>query len=143
MRRKEAGEAADVVSGRIFDSMAKPIDSPEYVYSLPNKWLQRRAHAGHVQEIVVCERRPQVILTLGVDVCVRMWNNDTGEAIGTLEQGLPEGLTYMSKSTWRFPIDAFEQVRLDTEAVAAACAATGGPTDASGPNSAAGKEANP
>lgn len=115
LRRKECGEAAEVISGRIFDSMPKPVDSPEYVFTLPNEWLNEGAHKGQIDDIVICERQPSVILTLGIDACVRMWSHDTGEALGTLEQGLPEGLAYERESSWRFPIDAAEQVRVDLE----------------------------
>jgi len=117
LRRKESGEAAEVISGRIFDSLPKPVDSPEYVFSLPNHWIVEGAHKGQIENIIPCERQPSVIVTLGIDACVRMWSHDTGEALGTLEQGLPEGLAYERESTWRFPIDAEAQVRRDLEAL--------------------------
>jgi len=123
LRRKECGEAAEVISGRIFDSMPKPVDSPEYVFSLPNEWIVEGAHKGQIDNIIPCQRQPSVILTLGIDACVRMWSHDTGEALGTLEQGLPEGLAYERESTWRFPIDAREQVRVDLEALEDAASA--------------------
>jgi len=122
LRRKEGGEAAEVISGRIFENLPKPSDSPEYVFSLPNEWIVE-AHKGQIDSIIPCERQPSVVLTLGIDACVRMWSHDTGEALGTLEQGLPEGLAYERESTWRFPIDASEQVRRDREALAEVAAA--------------------
>jgi len=134
LRRKEGGEAAEVISGRIFESGAlpKPVDSPEYVFPLPNEWLVQGAHRGQIEDIVLCERQPSVIITLGIDACVRMWSHDSGEFLGTLEQGLPEGLSYERESAWRFPIDANEQVRCDKEALDEAVAAPSGPQEEPG-----------
>jgi len=115
LQRKESGEAHAVISGRIFESMPKPDQSSHYVFPLPNDWFVGRAHKGNVEEIVLCKRKPMLLLTLGIDICVRMWLHDTGEALGTLEQGLPEGLFYQRESMWRFALDAHEQVRLDIE----------------------------
>mmetsp|Transcript_65248 Transcript_65248/g.123581 ORF Transcript_65248/g.123581 Transcript_65248/m.123581 type:complete len:1044 (+) Transcript_65248:93-3224(+) len=118
--RKEHGEAADVISGRIFDKLAKPKNSPEYVYPMPNKWIVERAHRGSVEQIIFCKHRPPIVLTLGFDVRVCIWSPETGEALGTLEQGLAEGLAYERLTKWRFPIDARAQVAEDLEALAKA-----------------------
>merc|ERR1712187_585954 len=42
-----------------------------------------------------------------------MWKPDDGELLGTLEQGVPEGLFYQRQTEWRFPIDAHDQVNLE------------------------------
>jgi len=122
LRRKESGEAAEVISGRIFDAMPKPCDSPEYCKKADNVWLVEKAHRGSIDRIVVCRRKLPVVLTLGSDACVRIWSHATGEALGTLEQGLPEGLSYERETTWRFPMDAQEELQRDlvfiTEAAA-------------------------
>ena len=39
-RRKESGEAAEVVSGRIFESMPKPVNSSEYVFNVDCVWKE-------------------------------------------------------------------------------------------------------
>jgi len=122
LQRKAHGEAAEVISGRIFDSMPRPTNSPEYVFSLPNHWLREKAHRGSIERIIVCKRKPPVLLTLGIDVCVRLWAYDTGESLGTLEQGLPEGLSYIRECEWRFPVAVEAQLREDREGLAAAAA---------------------
>jgi WD40 repeat protein len=120
IRAKMKTDAAAVISKKIFTTMPKPCDSPEYVLSLPNMWIVPKAHRGSVDEMVLCEHNPRVILTLGTDICVRLWSCETGEALGTLEQGLPEGESYMPETLWRFPVDAHEQVRHEHEAIEAA-----------------------
>merc|ERR1712216_725872 len=115
--RKESGEAADVISGRIFESMEKPHDSPEYVYRPENLWLMERAHRGSIDQIIFCKHRPPIVLTLGFDQRVCAWDPKTGEALGTLEQGLAEGLSYERLTKWRFPIDAQDQVKKDLAAL--------------------------
>eukprot|EP00933_Yihiella_yeosuensis_P022201 TRINITY_DN1747_c2_g2_i1.p1 TRINITY_DN1747_c2_g2~~TRINITY_DN1747_c2_g2_i1.p1 ORF type:complete len:1069 (+),score=159.47 TRINITY_DN1747_c2_g2_i1:99-3209(+) len=122
--RKENGEAAEVISGRIFDSMPKPNDSPEYVFALPNEWFIEKAHKGTVDSIVACKQHPCVLITLGSDACVRIWNHETGEALGDLEQGLPEGLAYERETTWTFPLDVHEQIQKDLNVLAEALAVT-------------------
>mmetsp|Transcript_35904 Transcript_35904/g.78632 ORF Transcript_35904/g.78632 Transcript_35904/m.78632 type:complete len:995 (-) Transcript_35904:108-3092(-) len=117
LRRKASGEAAAVISGRIFDTMPKPCDSPEYVFPLQNEWVVWRAHRESIDKILVCRCHPHVILTLGRDACVRMWSPDKGESLGALEQGLPEVKAYPGKSRWRFPIDVQGQLKLDADAV--------------------------
>jgi len=126
MMRKEKGEAADVISGRIFESMEKPDDSAEFVYSPENEWLVDRAHRGSVDQIIYCPHAPPIVLTLGFDVRVCIWHPYTGEALGTLEQGLPEGLTYQRRTPWRFPIDAHAQVQRDLKDLAAAVVSEAG-----------------
>lgn len=118
LKRKEGDEAAEVISGRIFDKLPKPANTPDYVFNLPSLWLVQGAHRGQVDRVIHCRRRPSIVLTLGMDACVRMWAYDTGEALGTLEQGLPEGLAYERESQWRFLLDAHEQVRIDRQALA-------------------------
>lgn len=131
--RKEHGEAADVISGRIFEKMPKPRNSIEYVYGMANEWLVERAHRGSVEQIIFCKHKPPIILTLGFDVRVCIWCPQTGDALGTLEQGLAEGLSYERLSQWRFPIDAHEQVKLDLDDLAKAAVASeeGSEADAS------------
>jgi len=116
--RKEQGEAADVISGRIFDSMEKPRASPEYVYSPDNTWLVEGAHRGSIDQIIYCTLRPPIIITLGFDVRVCIWHPETGEALGTLEQGLSEGLSYERRTKWRFPVDAHRVVGKDLQELA-------------------------
>lgn len=110
LRRKDSGEAAEVISGRIFDSLPKPCNTPEHVFTLPNDWLVERAHRGSVEGIVSCRRRPFTILTLGLDSCVRVWDHATGELLGSLEQGL-------TGRHWQFPLDAHFQVEQDLESL--------------------------
>jgi WD40 repeat protein len=113
LERKEKGEAADVISGRIFDFMEKPRNSPEYVYTPENMWLVERAHRGSIDQIVFCKLDPPVLITLGFDQRVCIWSPETGESFGTLEQGLSEGLSYERRTKWRFPINAYAQVEKD------------------------------
>ena len=61
-----------------------------------------------------------VVLTLGTDQCVRIWEFESGEALGTVEQGLPEGAAWSRLSPWSFPMDANDEVELDKEMVAEA-----------------------
>jgi len=123
LRRKASGEAAEVISGRIFDTMPKPIDSPEYVFESDCLWTVDKGHRGSIDKIIVCSRQVPVVLTLGMDQCVRIWAHDTGDALGTLEQGLPEGEgLYQPLSPWRFPMDAYDEVEHDRQAVLAAIA---------------------
>mmetsp|Transcript_14193 Transcript_14193/g.40804 ORF Transcript_14193/g.40804 Transcript_14193/m.40804 type:complete len:1142 (-) Transcript_14193:83-3508(-) len=112
LRRKEAGEAAAVISGRIFEEMPKPCNKPEYVFKLTTTWASS-AHRGSIDKIVVCPRDPAVLLTLGSDQRVCMWSHDSGEALGTLEQGLPEGLHHKPLTEWKFPIRAAEELERD------------------------------
>jgi hypothetical protein len=118
--RKERGEAAEVISGRIFDSMEKPCDSPEYVFTPQNLWFVDRAHRGSIDQIKFCKVTPPVVLTLGFDCRVCLWHPYTGEALGTLEQGVSQGLAYERQTPWCFPIDARAQVSRDLEALAKA-----------------------
>lgn len=122
LRRKDSGEAAEVISGRIFDVMPKPCDSQEYVFVLASHWTVERAHRGSVERVLVCQRKLPVVISLGSDACVRIWSHDTGEALGTLEQGLPEGLSYNRETTWLFPMDAYEEMQRDLEAISGAVA---------------------
>jgi len=135
LQRKEHGEAADVISGRIFESMEKPHDSPEYIYMPETAWLQERAHRGSIDQIIYCKHTPPIILTLGFDVRVCIWHPLTGEALGTLEQGLAEGLGYERRTKWRFPIDAHVQVEHDLKALAAAVVSEAGSEEESGKDS--------
>jgi len=130
LMRKEHGEAADVISGRIFEKMEKPYDSPEYVFTPENAWLVERAHRGSVDQIIFCKNSgKKKILTLGFDVRVCMWDPFTGEALGTLEQGLGEGLQYERCSKWSFPIDAHNQVKNDVKMLADAALSEVGSQD--------------
>ncbi|CAE8619482.1 unnamed protein product, partial [Polarella glacialis] len=52
--RKESGEAAEVISGRIFDSMPRPNDSPDYVFEMANLWFVEKAHKGSVDSMISC-----------------------------------------------------------------------------------------
>mmetsp|Transcript_42119 Transcript_42119/g.111285 ORF Transcript_42119/g.111285 Transcript_42119/m.111285 type:complete len:890 (-) Transcript_42119:142-2811(-) len=115
-RLKKAGMRQDL----IFDSMPKPIDSPDYVFELDAMWCVDKAHKGMIDTIIVCKRRVPVVLTLGTDQCVRIWGYDSGDALGTVEQGLPEGLAWERLSPWRFPMDALEELEQDKQAVLSA-----------------------
>lgn len=122
LRRKESGESAAVISGRIFDTLPRPIDSPEYVFDLPNEWFVEIDTKQSIDNMIICKRDPSVLLTLGADACIRMWDPNTGNALGTLEQGLPEGLAYERETVWTFPLDPFVQVQQDIEQLALAAA---------------------
>jgi len=113
--RKESGEAEDVISGRIFDTMPRPSDHPDYVFELENIWFVEKAHNGSVDSMICCKRSPAVLITLGADACVRIWDNETGAALGCLEQGLPEGLAYERETDWSFPLDPHLQIEDDIE----------------------------
>eukprot|EP00931_Biecheleriopsis_adriatica_P064727 TRINITY_DN39447_c0_g1_i1.p1 TRINITY_DN39447_c0_g1~~TRINITY_DN39447_c0_g1_i1.p1 ORF type:complete len:1036 (-),score=216.91 TRINITY_DN39447_c0_g1_i1:33-3140(-) len=120
LARKQSGEAAEVISGRIFDSMPRPVDSPDYVFELSNLWFVETAHKNCVDRIICCKREPPVLVSLGGDACVRIWEPETGACLGCLEQGLPEGLTYERETLWRFPLDPHLQVQADIETLAEA-----------------------
>mmetsp|Transcript_22839 Transcript_22839/g.53833 ORF Transcript_22839/g.53833 Transcript_22839/m.53833 type:complete len:1024 (+) Transcript_22839:83-3154(+) len=120
LRRKESGEAAEVISGRIFDSLPRPVNSPAYVFGLDNLWLVQKAHAMNVEQIFFCRRQPPVLLTLGGEASVRLWDHATGQALGTLEQGLPEGLVYQRSTDWTFPLDPHRQIQSDIDTLAEA-----------------------
>jgi len=113
--RKTHSEAADVISGKIFESMPKPDDSDTYCHSLENAWIVKRAHRGSIDALYFCQLHKPVIITRGFDVRVCLWDPETGTVFGTLEQGLPEGIVYNRQSEYNFPIDAHEQVRLELE----------------------------
>jgi len=121
IRRKECGQAAEVISGRIFDKMPKPCDSPEYIFALPNRWLVQSAHRGSVDRILICRRKKPVVITLGSDYCVRIWCHETGEALGILEQGLPEGFDYQ-RGAWLFPLNPHEELEEDQQYIENAAA---------------------
>jgi len=118
--RKESGEAAEVISGRIFDSLPRPVNSPTYVFGLENLWMVENAHTMSVDQIVFCKRQPSVLLTLGGEASVKMWDHATGEALGSLEQGLPEGLVYERSTAWSFPLDPHRQIQSDIDTLAEA-----------------------
>eukprot|EP00929_Paragymnodinium_shiwhaense_P063026 TRINITY_DN31519_c0_g1_i1.p1 TRINITY_DN31519_c0_g1~~TRINITY_DN31519_c0_g1_i1.p1 ORF type:complete len:1082 (-),score=262.73 TRINITY_DN31519_c0_g1_i1:157-3366(-) len=119
--KKKHGQAEDITSGKIFESMPKPDDSDAYNHFLDNKWMVKKAHRGSVDQVIFCtELKRPAIVSLGFDVRVCIWEPETGQFLGTLEQGLPEGLVYKRLSPWRFPIDAHEQVREEMEALAKA-----------------------
>jgi WD40 repeat protein len=113
--RKEHGEASDVISGKIFESMKRPDESD--VHSLPNEWLVMHAHRGSIDQIKFCKLDQPVILTMGFDSRVCVWSPETGAPLGTLEQGLPEGVFYERASKWHFPIDAKLQVKKEVGAL--------------------------
>eukprot|EP00913_Durusdinium_trenchii_P008680 g8153.t1 len=117
LRRKESGEAAEVISGRIFDSLPRPVNSPEYVFTLESNWKVEKAHSLSVESIFFCQRQPSVLMTLGADNCLRIWDHATGEPLGSLEQGLPEGLIYERSTEWSFPLDPYLQIQSDTTAL--------------------------
>uniref|UniRef100_A0A7S2QN17 EF-hand domain-containing protein n=1 Tax=Zooxanthella nutricula TaxID=1333877 RepID=A0A7S2QN17_9DINO len=119
-RRKESGEAAEVISGRIFEKMPMPCNSPEYMFQSVNRWVVPDAHRGSADKIIVCRRQTSVLLTLGVDQRVRMWLAATGEALGTLEQGLPGGLTHRPETQWRLPIHPRAEISQDVQHIEAA-----------------------
>merc|ERR1712187_985598 len=73
LRRKEEGEAAEVLSGRIFDTIPKPHNSREYVFNFSNVWMVEGAHKGSVERILFCKREPALLLSLGTDARVCMW----------------------------------------------------------------------
>eukprot|EP00928_Gymnodinium_smaydae_P078632 TRINITY_DN62742_c0_g1_i1.p1 TRINITY_DN62742_c0_g1~~TRINITY_DN62742_c0_g1_i1.p1 ORF type:complete len:1044 (-),score=241.20 TRINITY_DN62742_c0_g1_i1:37-3168(-) len=115
--RKENGESAFIISGKIFESMPKPCDSEEYVISMSNEWMVKAAHRGGVDQVIYCQLEKAAVITLGFDMRVCAWDPSTGAPLGTLEQGLPEGLSYKPVSQWHFPIDPHEQIRLDLEGI--------------------------
>jgi len=117
LRRKESGEAAEVISGRIFDTLPRPVNSPEYVFYLDSKWKVERAHGLSVEKILFCKRQPSVLMTLGADNCLRIWDHATGSPLGSLEQGLPEGLIYERSTKWSYPLDPHLQIQSDINAV--------------------------
>jgi len=117
LRRKESGEAAEVISGRIFDTLPRPVNSPEYVFYLDSKWKVERAHGLSVEKILFCKRQPSVLITLGADNCLRIWDHATGSPLGSLEQGLPEGLIYERSTKWSYPLDPHLQIQSDINAV--------------------------
>lgn len=83
-------------------------------------WIVERAHQGSVEQVVFCTNRPPVLLSLGIDLCIRLWAYDTGEALGTLEQGPPEGLSAEEqRAKWRYPIHAHAQAVEDCNALVA------------------------
>lgn len=57
---------------------------------------------------------------MGFDQTVRIWCPVSGDPLGTLEQGLSEGLQYKRRTIWRFPIDARVQVEKDLKELAEA-----------------------
>eukprot|EP00435_Cladocopium_sp_Y103_P034542 s427_g8.t3 len=117
LRRKESGERAEVISGRIFDSLPKPVNSNEYVFFLDSIWTVEKAHGLSVESILFCKRQPSVLMTLGADNCLRIWDHATGNPLGSLEQGLPEGLIYERSTAWSFPLDPHLQIQSDINAV--------------------------
>jgi len=117
IQAKMESDAAAVISKKVFATMPKPHDDPEYVFPLPNKWFVQRAHRGAVEDVVLCDHNPQVILSLGADNCVRLWSCEAGEPLGALEQGLPDGLAYEPEAPWLFPVDARKQVQDDEESI--------------------------
>jgi len=118
--RKDHGEAADMISGKIFDSIPKPCDSPEYVSSMDCKWIVKKAHRGSVDQVLFTELHCPVIISLGFDQRVCFWSPEDGASLGTLEQGMPEGLFYERTTHWNFPIDAHDQVNTEIQALKAA-----------------------
>jgi len=120
IQAKMESDAAAVISKKVFSTMPKPHDDPEYVFPLPNKWFVQRAHRGAVEDVVLCDHNPQVILSLGADNCVRLWSCEDGGPLGALEQGLPDGLAYEPGAPWLFPVDARKQVQDDEESIALA-----------------------
>jgi len=117
LRRKESGERAEVISGRIFDSLPKPVNSNEYVFFLDSIWTVEKAHGLSVESILFCKRQPSVLMTLGADNCLRIWDHATGSPLGSLEQGLPEGLIYERSTAWSFPLDPHLQIQSDINAL--------------------------
>jgi len=61
-----------------------------------------------------------------------MWAHDTGVALGTLEQGLPGGAPYERKTRWHFPVDPYEQTKVDIQAIEEAMEEEEEGSDASG-----------
>ncbi|OLP86609.1 Pentatricopeptide repeat-containing protein, mitochondrial [Symbiodinium microadriaticum] len=54
------------------------------------------------------------------EASVRLWDHATGQALGTLEQGLPEGLVYNRSTDWTFPLDPHRQIQSDIDTLAEA-----------------------
>ncbi|CAE8582669.1 unnamed protein product, partial [Polarella glacialis] len=61
-----------------------------------------------------------LLTSVGFEVRFQPKDVDTGDALGCLEQGLPEGLAYVRGTCWAFPLDAKEQVALDLHELALA-----------------------
>jgi WD40 repeat protein len=87
---------------------------------LVQHWCVERAHACSIEHLCYCEGNPSVLLTLGINCRVRVWNIETGECLGTLEQGMPDGSLFEDKGFWKFPLDARMQVKMDLDAIAEA-----------------------
>merc|ERR1712187_835981 len=92
--------AADVISGKIFESMPKPDNSEDYVRPMKDTWLLERAHRGSIDQVVFTQLPCPVIISLGFDQRVCIWKPEDGKLLGTLEQGVPEGLFYQRQTEW-------------------------------------------
>mmetsp|Transcript_44362 Transcript_44362/g.105038 ORF Transcript_44362/g.105038 Transcript_44362/m.105038 type:complete len:1030 (-) Transcript_44362:194-3283(-) len=89
---------------------------PASLSTLPNVWVAERAHRASIESVIRCEGAcAPVVLSLGLDWCVRLWSHETGEALGTLEQGLPGRSSYERTSPWCWPVNAHEMAAQDNE----------------------------
>lgn len=124
LRQSKSGEdiAKDgAISGSSSAAIAAPEDSDEEPdMELTQLWCVDKAHHGSIEHLCYCEAQPSVLLTLGINCRVRVWSIATGECLGTLEQGMPDGALYEDKGFWKFPLDARMQVKKDLDAIAEA-----------------------
>jgi len=89
---------------------------PASLSTLPNAWVMERAHRASIESVIRCEGAcAPVVLSLGLDWCVRLWSHETGEALGTLEQGLPGGSFFERKAPWSWPVNAHLMAAQDNE----------------------------
>jgi len=122
IRQSRTGLTAEEVPKDTAGVSNEAMDDPdeECEMQLKQLWCVERAHACTIEHLCHCEANPSVVLTLGINCRVRLWNVATGEILGTLEQGMPDGAMYEDKGFWKFPLDAKLQVKLDLEAIAEA-----------------------
>lgn len=120
LRLKKLGKGQELLAGSAASKWPNPHNSEQFVFEREARWTVQHAHRGVVDKIVMCKRLVPVVLTLGTDQCVRIWEFESGEALGTVEQGLPEGAAWSRLSPWSFPMDANDEVELDKEMVAEA-----------------------
>jgi WD40 repeat protein len=117
-RQSKSGEEISKEMGATAGAMDAPEDGDEEAdMELTQIWCIDRAHACTIEHLCFCEAHPSVLLTLGINCRVRVWNAATGEFLGTLEQGMPDGALYEDKGFWKFPLDARTQVKKDLEAI--------------------------
>lgn len=96
--------------------LRNPLEAPHVarVIELPSVWVVPKAHRGLVDGVTYCAAYPPKVLSLGSDFCVRLWCFETGDALGTLEQGTAEGL---APRLWKWTVDGHQSAALDCKAL--------------------------